>query len=130
MVRTKKIDEEAPPMGIQSRGATLQNMAQTRKWIEAGWRRLSHLSTRDPSIVIGTLVALNLVRILSSLVLTRLLSPADFGVAGMVAIAQFTINMLLDFGADAYLIRHRDIRDRRQLDVIWTIRFLRLVAVA
>ncbi len=98
--------------------------------IEAGWALIRNIGTRDPSVIIGTLITLNLLRVISSLLLTRLLSPTDFGVIGMVSVAHYTITMLLDFGTDAYLVRHREIHDRRQLDVIWTITFLRLIFVA
>jgi lipopolysaccharide exporter len=105
-------------------------MTATSKRINAGWVWVRNIGTSDPIIVVGTMIALNLLRIISSLLLTRLLSPADFGIVGMVAVAQYTVIMLLDFGTDTYLVRHREIHDRRQLDVIWTIRFLRLIFVA
>jgi lipopolysaccharide exporter len=95
------------------------------------WRnQLLGLATRDPSVVVLTMFILNVLRLASSLILTRLLAPADFGIAGMVTVAHYTLMMLLDLGTDAFLIRHREVLTRHQLDVIWTIRFVRLVMVA
>jgi O-antigen/teichoic acid export membrane protein len=76
------------------------------------------------------MLTLNSLRVVSSLLLTRLLSPSDFGIAGMVTVAHYTVIMLLDLGTDSFLIRHNEVQNRRQLDVIWTIRFIRLVVVA
>ena len=76
------------------------------------------------------MIALNLTRVASSLILTRLLAPADFGIVGMVTVVHYTINMLLDLGTDAFIVRHPDIRNRRTLDVIWTIKLLRIVFIA
>jgi lipopolysaccharide exporter len=95
------------------------------------WRtHILGLATRDLSVVVSTMFILNVLRLASSLILTRLLAPADFGIAGMVTVAHYTIMMLLDLGTDAFLIRHQEVLTRHQLDVIWTIRFVRLVIVA
>lgn len=107
----------------------LERMVSTRT-SNSYWRQIRNLSSRDPSIIIGTMLVLNLLRIISSLILTRLLAPADFGIVGLVTVAHYTINMLLDFGTDSFLVRHRDITDRAKLDAIWTVRFVRLVFVA
>jgi lipopolysaccharide exporter len=105
-------------------------MVSARKSINSLWTEIRNLAGRDPSIIIGTMLVLNLLRIVSSLVLTRLLAPADFGIVGLVTVAHYTINMLLDFGTDSFLVRHREIKDRAKLDAIWTVRFLRLIFVA
>ena len=86
------------------------------------WSHVRGLARRDPSIVIGTMIALNLLRLISTLILTRLLAPADFGILGMVTVVHYTINMLFDVGTDTFVVRHHDITDRRFLNVVWTVR--------
>src|SRR5258708_31073054 len=66
-----------------------------------GWVQLRALFRMDASIVITTMLALNLLRIISSLVLTRLLSPADFGIIGMITILHYSVNILLEVVTDS-----------------------------
>jgi lipopolysaccharide exporter len=94
------------------------------------WTQIRALSKRDPSIIIGTLLAQNLLRLISTLILTRLLAPADFGILGMISVVHYTINMLFDVGTDTFIVRHRDIEDRRFLDVVWTVRVARTLLSA
>src|SRR5437868_5021331 len=84
-----------------------------RLGIRSGWKKISSLMRRDPSVVIGSMLALSLLRLVSSLILTRLLAPSDFGIIGIITTVQFTLIMLFDVGFDALVIQHRDIEDRR-----------------
>lgn len=92
--------------------------------------QLSALLRRDPSVVILSMLALNLLRLISSLILTRLMAPADFGVAGIITLTQYVLIMLFDVGFDALVIRHQDIQDQRFFDVVWTIRFAQSIFLA
>jgi lipopolysaccharide exporter len=75
-------------------------------------------------IVVIAAIAQNLLRLISTITLSRLLSPDAFGVAGLVATIQFTIVMLTDVGLQPYLVRHpRD--DPEFLDEVWSIRAAR-----
>src|SRR5258708_22729439 len=95
-----------------------------------GWAQLRALFRMDASIVITTMLALNLLRIISSLILTRLLAPADFGILGMITIVHYAINMLLDVGTDSYIVRHQNIKERILLDVVSTVRVARALLSA
>ena len=65
---------------------------------------------------VGNLV----VRTGSSMILTRLLKPYDFGIVGIITTVFFAVTMITDLGFEAFVIRHnRD--DRHFRDVIWTI---------
>jgi lipopolysaccharide exporter len=94
------------------------------------WGQLRALMGRDPSVVIASMLALNFLRLISSLILTRLLAPADFGVVGIITLTQFVLLMLFDVGFDALVIQHRDIEDRRFFDVVWTVRFAQSILLA
>jgi O-antigen/teichoic acid export membrane protein len=85
--------------------------------------------TRDTSVVVATVVALNLLRVVSSVILTRLLAPEVFGVVGIIGSVAFVLAMISDLGFQAFVVRHRDGDDPRFLDVVWTIRLLRAAAL-
>jgi len=85
------------------------------------------LLSRDTNVVVVTVVATNLLRMLSSVVLTRLLVPEAFGIVGLLGSISFILSMISDLGFQAFVIRHRDGDRPLFLDTIWTIRLLRSV---
>lgn len=88
-------------------------------------RTIAKLLLRDTNIVVGTVIASNVLRMISSIVLTRLLMPEAFGTVGLISSIAFVLSMISDLGFQAFVIRHRDGAERRFLDVIWTIRLVR-----
>jgi lipopolysaccharide exporter len=68
-----------------------------------------------------TTVGSTIVRLISSIVLTRLLSPSVFGLAGIIGSLFFVIVMMTDLGFEAFLIRHPQSDDQQFRDVIWTV---------
>ena len=86
--------------------------------------------SRRTSFVIAGNIVVNLARIVSSVVLTRLLTAEDFGVVGIVTSVLFTIAMLSDLGFQAYIIRHEEGDEQRFLDEVWTLRLIRGIAVS
>ncbi|WP_176943614.1 oligosaccharide flippase family protein [Sphingomonas sp. YR710] len=75
----------------------------------------------DSMVLIGTTLVSNLVRIASTMAMTRLLAPDIFGLVGIINTIFFIVTMLTDLGFQAYVVRHPDGDDRRFLRVIWTI---------
>jgi lipopolysaccharide exporter len=69
--------------------------------------------------------SLAFVRLCSSLVLTRLLTPATYGLFAILLTFTFTIEMLSDVGPTALLIRHPRGGEVRFVHTIWTIRLCR-----
>ncbi len=68
-----------------------------------------------------------LVKLVSSLILTRLLDPSAYGVIGIIFSIAFVIELLSDVGAAALLIRHANGATTRFVHTLWTIRFIRSV---
>jgi O-antigen/teichoic acid export membrane protein len=66
-------------------------------------------------------VLTNLVRILSTMVLSRLLSPDVYGITGMIVSIFYVINMLSDVGFQAYIVRHHRGEEPDFLNAVWTI---------
>lgn len=96
------------------------------------WFSLSNLFAlgRTRTGVLGlTTIATLVVRTVSSIVLTRLLRPDDFGIVGIIGSIFYVAGMTTDLGFQAFLIRHERTDDRHFRDVIWTIHAKRGLAL-
>lgn len=89
------------------------------------FRRLIAIGLRDTNIVVASVVANNLLRAVSSVILTRLLVPEVFGTAGVIASVSFTVALVSDLGFQAFVVRHQDGDKPRFLDTVWTIAVIR-----
>jgi O-antigen/teichoic acid export membrane protein len=76
-----------------------------------------------------------LIGLASTLVLARLLVPADFGIVAMASLVVLLIDTVLDLGVNAALVQNRD-AGRADFDTAWTLRLLQslsagvLIAIA
>lgn len=95
-----------------------------------GIGRLAALLLRPTSAVVATVITLNLIRMISSMVLTRLLDVEVFGVIGILTSIIVVFGMLTDLGFAAFIIRHAEGEEPRFLDEIWTIRLIRSVVMS
>ena len=84
--------------------------------------------TQSSSLALSTII-LNLVRIVSTMCLTRLLSPDVYGIVGMITSIFFVITMLTDVGFQAYIVRHHRSDDDDFINSVWTIHAIRGVAL-
>jgi lipopolysaccharide exporter len=84
-------------------------------------RRLLALASTRTGVLGFTTVGNLIVRTGSSMLLTRLLRPYDFGIVGIITAVFYTVTMITDLGFEAFLIRHERTEDRHFRDVIWTI---------
>jgi lipopolysaccharide exporter len=66
-----------------------------------------------------------LIKLGSSLVLTRLLNPEAYGVMGILFSIAFMIELLSDVGTVGLLIRHARGGERRFIHTVWTVRLVR-----
>lgn len=79
--------------------------------------------------MIGMRFATRGIGLVSTVILARLLVPADFG---LLALATLLFGLLLifgEFGFDNYLIKHQD-ADRSYYDTVWTLTLIRNVIMA
>lgn len=83
-----------------------------------------------PSLGDGTTAMLSLqlfqhfLRIGSSLILTRLLAPEQYGVVGIVNSIAFVLQLISDMGLTMYIVRHANARPEL-LQTVWTVRLIR-----
>lgn len=94
-----------------------------------GAGRMRRLIASDTAVVVASVVTLNLLRIVSTVILTRLLTPDVFGAMGLIASLAFVLQMISDLGFQAFVVRHPDGDAPGFLDAIWTIRLIRAVVL-
>ncbi len=92
--------------------------------------KVRELALRDTNIVVVSVIANNLLRAVSGMILTRLLVPEVFGISGIVAAVQFTVTMATDLGFEPFVVRHKDSDDPRFLDTVWTASLIRGLVLA
>jgi len=81
-------------------------------------------------VVVTTALALNAIRVLSTIVLTRLLDSSAFGVVGIIASVTTIFALVSDIGLHSFVIRHTSGTDPELLDEVWTIRLVRSICLA
>ncbi|PNU04333.1 oligosaccharide flippase family protein [Novosphingobium guangzhouense] len=91
--------------------------------------RLRGAVLRDTNVVVASVVATNLLRAASSMILTRLLAPEVFGISGVIASLQITITLVSDFGFQGFVVRQQDGDRKRFLDTVWTVAVLRSIVL-
>jgi O-antigen/teichoic acid export membrane protein len=64
-------------------------------------------------------------RLISHIVLTRLLVPEAFGLIGIVQVVMMALTLLSDMGLQSSVIHDRRGNERRFLDTVWTVSVLR-----
>src|SRR5579862_1067911 len=67
------------------------------------------------------------IRFASSMILTRILRPADYGVLTILMSIIFVVEMLADLGVGVFIIRDPKGDEPRYLNTAWTMRFGRAV---
>lgn len=80
--------------------------------------------TGTSSLALSTVI-INLVRIASTMLMTRLLSPDVYGITGLIMSALFVIGMLSDLGFQSYIVRHQNSDDAAFINAVWTIHAVR-----
>ncbi|HXI86866.1 MAG TPA: oligosaccharide flippase family protein [Parvularculaceae bacterium] len=87
------------------------------------------LAANRVPMLFGAFAAQNTLRLASNLVLTRLLSPDAFGAIGVILSINYVLQMLTDIGYHAFVVRSREADSRHFLNVVWTVRLLRSLAL-
>lgn len=113
-------------MTVETVGAAwLPPFARSRLFL-----RIRDFALRDTNVVVASVIVNNLLRAISSMILTRLLVPEVFGISGIIASLQFTVSMASDLGFQAFVVRQKDGERTAFLDTVWTVSFLRSVLLA
>jgi lipopolysaccharide exporter len=89
----------------------------------AGFRAL--IAAHRTKSLVASIAAQNGLRLISNLVLTRLLAPEAFGAIGVITSVSVVLTMLMDMGYHPYIVRAKGADEGRSLDVIWTLKLVR-----
>lgn len=92
-------------------------------------RRAIALATGGAASIVVAAVLSNVLRIVSSATLTRILNVQAFGVVGLVTSVAFVFALVSDIGVQPFVIRHARGDDQTFLDEIWTLRLIRSVGL-
>jgi lipopolysaccharide exporter len=65
------------------------------------------------------------IRLVSSIVLTRILYPEAYGLVALIGSIVFTVEMMSDLGVATVMVRHAKAETEPYLTTLWTIRFAR-----
>jgi O-antigen/teichoic acid export membrane protein len=87
--------------------------------------RLRQLATGGAAAIAVSVGLTSVLRIISSMTLTRVLDAHAYGVVGIITTVAFMLGMLSDVGLASFIIRHKEGNDRLFRDQVWTIRLVR-----
>ena len=80
---------------------------------------LGHKASRGVAVTMGGLWGRTLVQMLSTIVLARLLDPADFGLVAMVMAIVGVADLVRDFGMTGAILQAKKLSDRLWSSLLW-----------
>ncbi|UAK24314.1 oligosaccharide flippase family protein [Sphingomonas nostoxanthinifaciens] len=94
------------------------------------WRPfIRRLAMGGTASIAANVIVTNVLRIVSSMTLARLLSSYAYGVVGVITSIAYMLAMLSDAGFYPFVIRHERADDPKFLDGVWTLRLVRGVVL-
>ncbi|GAA3707633.1 hypothetical protein GCM10022268_16260 [Sphingomonas cynarae] len=96
----------------------------------AAFRAVRRGVTSDTSVVVGVMLLQNVLRIVSSVILTRLLNAEAFAIVGIITSVMVTFALISDVGIIAFIVRHEKGIDRDFRDEVWTLKLVRGIALS
>jgi lipopolysaccharide exporter len=96
-------------------------------FVRRSWRALVGRASLSSELFASTLTfgVSTILRLASSLVVTRILTPSAYGVFGILFSILFIVELMSDVGTIGLLIRHPRGNDISFVHTLWTIRLLR-----
>jgi O-antigen/teichoic acid export membrane protein len=96
----------------------------------AAFRAVRRGITSDTAVVVVVMMLQNVLRIVSSMILTRLLNAEAFAIVGIITSVMVTFALISDVGIIAFIVRHERGADREFRDEVWTLRLIRGIALS
>ena len=81
--------------------------------------KLAHTSSRGVFVTMGGFGGKTLIQVASTVVLARMLSPADFGLVAMVTAIVGVADLVRDFGLTGAIIQAKKLSERMWMSVMW-----------
>jgi lipopolysaccharide exporter len=98
-------------------------MSKTKDWI-------FYYASKNTSVLVFSNIFLLIVRLLSSVILTRILEPTAFAIVAIITAVQMAAALLSDMGFFQYVVRRKDYDEPDFLNEIWTLRLVRSLLLA
>jgi len=92
-------------------------------------RPLAHSMAAGTAWVVGARTAVRMLGVVSTIILARLLVPADFGLVALATLVAASLERLSAFNFTIWLVRHPK-PEREHYDTVWTMVVLRGVVTA
>ncbi len=92
--------------------------------------RVKTLLQNNTFILIASQIIIFAARLMSTIILTRLLDPSAFGTIAILSTVLLVITLMSDLGFYPYVVRQASALDRDFLDQIWTLRLVRSGIIA
>ena len=89
------------------------------------WQTVKRGMSSDTSLIVWVMVFQNLLRIVSSMTLTRLLSEEAFAIVAVITSVLVTVGLVSDIGITAFLVRHERTAEKEFQNEVWTLRLIR-----
>jgi lipopolysaccharide exporter len=83
------------------------------------------IAGRDGSIILGANFVTLAIRVISTIVLTRMLDSSAFGMVGIMTSVGIAVMFLSNIGIYSYVVRDERVHDPVFLDKVWSIRIVR-----
>ncbi len=94
------------------------------------WQAVKQGATGDTSLIVGAMAFQNILRIGTSMTLTRLLTAEAFAVVAIITSVLVTIGLVSDIGISAFIVRHERTSEREFADELWTLRLIRGIVLS
>lgn len=104
--------------------------AQVESREAKGGETLRQLAVRGSLWVAGSLLIVQVIKVLSNVVLARLLNPEIFGLVTVAAVIGLGLELFSDIGIGSLIIQHQRGDEPRFLNTVWTIQVLRGLMIA
>ncbi|MFS0771916.1 oligosaccharide flippase family protein [Sphingomonas sp. 1P08PE] len=94
------------------------------------WQAVKRGMVSDSSLIIWLMIFQNLMRIVSSVTLTRLLNAEAFAVVAVITSISVTLGLVSDIGISAFLVRHERTVENDFRNEVWTLRLVRGITLS
>jgi O-antigen/teichoic acid export membrane protein len=89
------------------------------------------ISLRNGTLLLTlTTIATVALRLITNIILTRLLTPEVFGQVGVIVSISVVLTLVTDLGFQPFLVRHGRGDDKDFINTIWTLKFIRSMVLA
>ena len=86
---------------------------------------IRHHLKNNTVILVGSNGLMLVARLVSTIILTRILDPSAFGIIAILSIVPVVLTLISDVGFYPYVVRAKGYADRQFLDEVWSLRLVR-----